>query len=257
MQTINNGLNYKNVYFILVEPQTAGNIGSACRAIKTMGFSQIYCVNPSADIHSPEAHWMTHGAEDVLQDIKIFPNIQAAIAEMNWTIGTTNRKRGLNLPYMTAEELGQKTMEFNKENKIGILFGREKTGLTNEELYYCNAITYIPAHRSHPSLNLSQAVQIVAYELYKSCYGAQKEFKHKLASQEQVHHLYENLKRVLKKVEFIPKDNMETFIMRFQRWFGRSHPEVRDVKVLHMIFKSIENYVDILKKKIDDLESSN
>jgi len=243
------GLNFKNVFFILVEPQTAGNVGAACRAIKTMGIRNIYCENPKADIHSPEAQWMAHGAEDILQNIKIVPDLQAAIKEMNWTIGTTNRKRGLNLPYMTASELGLKTGEFHWDNKIGIIFGREKTGLTNEELYYCNAITYIPAHRSHPSLNLSQAVQIIAYELYKSCYGVQKEFKHKMASQKQVHHLYENLKRVLHKVEFVPKDNMETFIMRFQRWFGRSHPEERDVKVMHMIFKSIENYVDILKKK--------
>ncbi len=241
----------------MVEPRTAGNVGAACRAIKTMGFKNLYVVNPKADINSPEALWMAHGAEDILQDIKIFGNMQEAIKGMNWTIGTTNRKRGLKLPYMTAAELGEKTVEFSSENKIAILFGREKTGLTNEELYYCNAITYIPAYATHPSLNLSQAIQVIAYELYKNSYGFKKKFKHRMASQEQIFHLYENIKRTLHKVKFVPKDNMETFIMRFQRWFGRSTPEVRDVKVLHMIFKSVENYVDSLHKEIELLKKRN
>ena len=256
MESEKNKINYNNIFFILVEPKTAGNVGAACRAIKTMGFSQLYCVNPAADIQSTEANWMAHGAEDILNNIKIFPNIQEATSEMHWTIGTTNRTRGLKLPFMTAEEFGQKTMQFHHDNKIGVLFGREKTGLTNEELYYCNAITYIPAHRAHPSLNLSQAVQIIAYELYKSCFGSQNEFQHKMASQQEIHHLYNNLKNLLNKIEFVPKNSMDTFIMRFQRWFGRSHPEIRDVRVMHLIFKSAENYVDSLKKKIKKLEKS-
>lgn len=249
------GLNFHNIYFILVEPKTAGNIGAACRAIKTMGFTKLRIVNPQTDIHSDEARWMAHGSEDILEQIQIFSTIPEAISDLHWTIGTSNRERGLRLPYYTADEIAQKAIPLSHNNKIGFMFGRERTGLTNEELYYCNAISYIPAFRKNPSLNLAQAIQIFAYELFKNYYGEEKKFKFRHASQQQIHHLYEHLRRMLETIEFVPKDNMDNFIMRFQRWFGRSQPEVRDVKVLHMIFKSVEEYVMLLKKKIKELEN--
>lgn len=250
------GITFEHVYFILVEPRTAGNVGAACRAIKTMGFRHLRLVNPEADLNHPEARWMAHGAEDILETAEVFPSIKDAIKDLHWTIGTTNRERGLRLPYYTAEEISQKVIPVSHENKIGFLFGRERTGLTNEELYFCNAIAYIPAFTQNPSLNLSQAVQVFAYELFKNSYGEQKKFNFRHASQEQIQHLYDHLRRMLETIEFVPKDNMDNFIMRFQRWFGRSQPEVRDVKVLHMIFKSVEEYVMLLKRKIREQEKN-
>ncbi|GAB4171459.1 MAG: RNA methyltransferase [Calditrichia bacterium] len=239
---------FNNIVFIMVEPKTAGNIGAACRAIKTMGFSQLRLVNPGADLSNPEAEWMAHGAEDILKNIRIYESIPSAIEDLHWTVGTSNRERGLKLPYFTAEQMAQKAVPIAQDHKIGFLFGRERTGLTNEELYYCNAISYIPAHTKNPSLNLAQAIQVFAYELFKHYRGNDKKYKLRHASQEEIQHLYLHLRKMLHTIEFVPKDNMDTFIMRFQRWFGRSEPEVRDVKVLHMIFKSVEEYVAQLKK---------
>lgn len=247
---------FENVYFILVEPHTPGNIGSVCRAIKTMGFRHLRLVNPSADLDHPELRWLAHGAEDIVESITVFPTIREAIADLHWTIGTTNRERGLRLPYYTSYELPERLIPVAVENKVGLLFGRERTGLTNEELYFCNAVSYIPAHTRKPSLNLSHAVQVFAYELYRQIRGKDKFYRLRHASQEEIQHLYQHLRELLTLVEFVPKDSMDTFIMRFQRWFGRSQPESRDVRVLHTIFKSVEFYIHQLKNHMQGKNDS-
>jgi TrmH family RNA methyltransferase len=199
----------------------------------------------------PEALWLAHASEDILENSQIFPTLREALADKHFVIATTRRGRGLHFPYFTPEELGQKIIPVSQEHKIAIVFGREATGLTNEEIQLCHAISTIPAAASHPSLNLAQAVMLYAYELFKASFEAEKKFQWKLASYEQKEAVYQHLRSSLQNVNFIPMDSWDNFMMRFRRMFDRSLPEVRDANVMHKILQAFDLYIEELRDKKD------
>ncbi|MBN2366054.1 MAG: RNA methyltransferase [Calditrichaeota bacterium] len=242
-------INSKNVHFILVEPHTPGNIGAAARALKTMGFNNLVLVNPG-DFNTPEARWMAHASEEILQKATIFDTLQDAVGDKHFVAAATQRERGFHLPYFTPAGLAEKIIPISMDHQVAIVFGREKSGLTNEELGSCDAITTIPAQTSHPSLNLSQAVMIYCYELFQTAYGDLKEYKYKLASRQELESLYRHMRESLEKVNFVPIDSWENFTMRFSRLLGRAQTEVRDVRVWHKIFKSFDEYITQLEKRL-------
>jgi TrmH family RNA methyltransferase len=243
-------VNSKNIYFTLVEPETPGNIGAAARALKTMGFSNLCLVNPP-NFLGDEARWMAHASEDVLENAIIYQDIHQAVADKNFVIATTQRSRNFHLPYYSPLQLAEKIIPISKENKVCILFGRESSGLSNEELSACDAITTIPANTTHPSLNLAQAVMIYAYELYKTAYGDLKEYHWKIAKHSDLVSLYKHMRESLERVNFVPIDSWENFTMRFSRLMGRANMEIRDVRVWHKIFKSFDHYINLLEKKLE------
>ncbi len=247
-------INRDNIYFVLVEPQTPGNIGAAARALKTMGFRNLVLVNP-CDHLAPEARWMAHAAEDILENAVIYGGLGQAVADMHFTVATTQRNRSFHLPYYTAAEVAHKSVPVSLEHQVAVVFGREKTGLTNEELTLCDAFSTIPAYTSHPSLNLAQAVMVYCYELFQAAYGDEKKYHWKLATHSELETLYRHLEKSLKRVGFVPIDTWENFIMRFSRLLGRSNAELRDVKVWHKILKSFEQYIDQMEEELVQVKS--
>jgi TrmH family RNA methyltransferase len=243
-------INAKNIYFTLVEPETPGNIGAAARALKTMGFSNLCLVNPG-NYRAEEAKWMAHASEDILENAILYKHIHEAVADKNFVIAATQRNRNFHLPYYSAAQLAEKIIPISKENKVCILFGRESSGLSNEELSACDAITTIPANSTHPSLNLAQAVMIYAYEFYKTAYGDLKEYHWKIAKHSDLVSLYKHMWESLERVGFVPIDSWENFTMRFSRLMGRANMEIRDVRVWHKIFKSFDNYISKIEKKLE------
>ncbi len=244
-------INRDQVYFVLVEPQTPGNIGAAARAIKTMGFRHLVLVNPANHL-SEEAQWMAHASTDILKHAEVFNSLEEAIHDKYFVVGTTQRERGFHLPYFTPKELAQKIIPITRDYPVAIVFGREKTGLTNEELAHCDAISTIPAHTRHPSLNLAQAVMVYSYELFQAAYEDVKTYRWKLASHGELEALYQHMRRSLEKVHFEPIDSWENFQVRFSRLMGRAQAEKRDVRVWHKIFDSFEEYIAQLEKKLSD-----
>lgn len=235
-------INPENIHFILVEPKTPGNIGAAARAIKTMGFGNLTLINPG-DAGAPEARWMAHAAEDVLDNAGVFPALPEALKNTHLVVATTQRVRGYHFPYYTPAELGEKLIPLSQAHRVAIVFGREVSGLTNEELRCCHAISTIPAAVNHPSLNLAQAVMVYAYELFKASFEEEKRFRWRLANYQQMEGVYEHLRSSLERVNFVPMDSWENFIMRFRRMFARANPEVRDVKVMHKILQAFDEYI--------------
>lgn len=155
------------IYFILVEPQYPENVGSVARAIKTMGFSKLILVNP-CNYLSQEAKWLAHGSIDMLENAIVFKTIEEALKEMDFVIATTSKKRKTNFNYHLPQEIaGILQNKQESISKTGILFGREDTGLKNEELKFADIITSVPIKCSYPSINLAQTVMIYAYELSK------------------------------------------------------------------------------------------
>lgn len=245
----------QNIYFVLVEPESPGNIGAAARALKTMGFRNFLLVNP-ADHLSPESGWMAHRSQDILKGARVFPTLQDAITDMHTVVATTQRERVFHLPYYTPKELAGMLIPESIEHKIALVFGREKTGLTNTELSRCDMISTIPARRRHPSLNLAQAVMIYCYELYQAAYGDEKKYHWRLARHRDLEILYRHLRASLEKVGFEPIDNWENFTVRFSRLMGRANAEVRDVKLWHKIIKTYQQYIQQLEKDLDDCKKA-
>jgi tRNA/rRNA methyltransferase len=152
-------------FFIFVEPSVSGNIGSAARAIKTMGFKHLWLVKP-CDHLAPEAIKMAYGSVDILKNAKLFDSLQDALTNIDFVVGTSAKKRSAHGDYHKCSELPQIIM--NKGGAIhsaGFVFGREESGLTNAELKECDLVTYIPMISDYPSLNLAKAVMIYAYIL--------------------------------------------------------------------------------------------
>ncbi|HLW70336.1 MAG TPA: RNA methyltransferase, partial [Candidatus Binataceae bacterium] len=153
-----------NFTFVLFRPQSAGNIGAAARALKNMGFDDLRLVAPGT-MNQREAVAMAVHADDVLAGATTWPDLASALADCSVTVGTTSRRGGYR---STAQPLRAAALELaalSRSNKIAVIFGREDRGLTNRELKLCNRLITIPTAPEYPSLNLAQAVVVVAYEL--------------------------------------------------------------------------------------------
>lgn len=152
-------------YFILVEPSVPGNIGAAARAIKIMGFRHLWLVKPCNHL-SREAIKMAHGSGDILKNAIIFDTFQHALTEIDFNIGTSARKRTAHEDYINCSEIPEIIKEKGSTiNSAGIVFGREESGLTNDELKECDIVTHIPMISDYPSVNLAQSVMIYTYIL--------------------------------------------------------------------------------------------
>ena len=155
------------IVFILVEPAAPENIGAAARAVKTMGFSQFRLVNPGEYLSAP-ARWLAHGSNEILENASVFPSLEEAVNDIDFVIGTTAKQRSVKNDYHHVSSLPQILKEKGTTvGKAGIVFGREDSGLRNEELKRCDMVTTIPLKTTYPSLNLAQAVMVYAWELSK------------------------------------------------------------------------------------------
>ena len=154
-----------DISFVLVEPATAGNVGSAARALKTMGFSSLRLVNP-CDHLSKEARKLAYGSHDLLESAQVHATLEEAVNDLDLIIATTAKKRTVWNDYFTPEQC----MEIieNKGDtiaKIGVVFGREESGLNTEELELCDIRSTVPLAKPYPSINLAQSVMIYAFAL--------------------------------------------------------------------------------------------
>ncbi len=236
----------ENIHFVLVEPETAGNIGASARAIKTCGFKKLILINPSEPKHV-EAKWMAHQSEDILEQAKVFDTLEEAISDMRLVVGTTQRKRHFKFPFFTPEEISDVIEKNAIDFPVCIVFGRERTGLTNEELTKCHIHSTIYSATTKPALNLSQAVMIYAYTFFKLQNVKDSKYRYDLASKNELDIFYNHLQESITKVGFVPRDNMDNFITRFKRLFGRAMAEKRDVRLLHKLLQIYEKRIEYLE----------
>lgn len=232
----------ENIYFVLVEPRERGNIGSSARAIKNMGFKNLLLVNPPEDFaeQKKEDFWLACHATEVLQKAEVHRSLKDALRDKQLVVGTTRRtgkKRGLILPIKEAVKQIKKAAQ---KNRVAILFGREDRGLTNEEVLECGFLIYIPTSEEAPSLNLAQAVLLVAYELSQ---GEFPEPSPEFAPHQELEALYGHIQKVLKLLEYIPRGDrdMEARIMRnLKHLLSRAGITPWELRMLHGICTQIE-----------------
>ena len=159
------------ISFILVEPSTPENVGAVARALKTMGFSDLRLVNPCDHLSDP-ARWLAHASNDILEKAKVYPTFEKSVSDIDFIVGTSAKRRSVKFDYYELSKLPKLISEKgNTVHKIAVVFGREESGLTNDELKQCDLVTTVPLKTAYPSLNLAQAVMIYAYELSKLSYS--------------------------------------------------------------------------------------
>lgn len=240
----------KNLYFVLVEPESPGNIGATARAMKTCGFKNLILVNPKEKNH-PETKWMAHQSEEILEKAQLANSLKEAVSEMHLVIGTTQRKRYFRFPFYTPNEISEKIEGIASKYPVAIVFGRESSGLTNEELTQCHLHSTIYTATIKPALNLSQAVMIYAYTFFSLQNVKDSKYRYDLASTEEINHYYNHLQQSMNDIGFKPRDSMDNFVTRFKRLLGRSMPEKRDIRLMHKLLEVYEKRIKQLESKIE------
>jgi len=249
-----------NVSFVLIEPREPGNIGASARAIKNMGFGRLCLVNPAAI--TEEAKWFARNALDVLETAPVYQNLQEAIGDKAIVAGTTRRKGKKRGVIYNVRQGVQKLRALAEGNKVAILFGREDRGLFNEEVEQCGFLLCIPANSEHPSLNLAQAVLIVAYELSRAEYGvSESDGKASLVPALLIRHeelalLYSRISGTLKLLDYIPmgdRDIERKIMANLKHFIGRAGITEWELNMLHGICSRIENKLKG-RKRSDELD---
>jgi len=232
-----------NIRFVLVGTTHPGNIGAAARAMKTMGLSQLHLVAP---LHYPnaEATARASGADDILAQAVVHQDVQSAIAGCHQVFGMSARLRHLPVPVLDPRQAVEHIQQCDDETHIAILFGREHSGLSNEELDTCQHLINIPANPDYSSLNLAAAVQVFAYEL-KMQFDRQIEVgrvgeKREQIAAEDLDHLYQHFEQSLTTIGFLDPDNPKNLIRRIKRLFNRAELDRNELQILHGILRAAE-----------------
>ena len=230
---------FEQFTFVLVRPKSGGNIGSAARALKNMGFDDLRMVAPEASAQSNDAHAMAVHANDVLARAKIFPTLGEALADCNLTVGTTCRTGPYREAVRPLREMTIDLAEAASANRIAMIFGAEDTGLTNSELKFCQKLITIPTSAEYASINLAQSVILCAYELRMALVSeppASAEIP-QLASAAEVNAAMERLKESLLAIGFLPEENPEHLMFTLRAIFARSGLGPRELEILNGIAK--------------------
>jgi len=230
---------------ILVEPQLGENIGAAARAMANFGLSRLRLVRPRQSWPNAKARMMAAGADRILDGAELYDNLEAATADCSFVLATTARAHDQAKPVVgPAEAAALMAPRIAAGETVAVLFGRERNGLENDEIALADRIVTLPVNPAFASLNLAQAVVIVAYEWFKLASGGRLPFampqKSATAPKEQLLAFFASLERELEKVEFFrPPDKRETMQINLRNIFTRMQPTQQDIQTLHGVIMAI------------------
>lgn len=230
------------VRFVLVETSHPGNIGAAARAMKTMGFAQLVLVNPRFPdaLRQEDAIAFASGAQDVLQQASVVATLAEALDGVHYAAALSSRLREYSPPVVTPREFAA-TVVARSGIEAALVFGSERYGLSNESVLQCQALVNIPANPEYASLNLAQAVQLLAWECRMAATDgtpirdSKIGFQGEPASAEQVEGMYAHLEQALVALGYLDPDNPKKLMPRLRRLFGRTGLETEEVNILRGI----------------------
>ena len=240
----------ENIRIVLVNTTHPGNIGAAARAMKNMGLKKLYLVKPRT-WPAEEAVWRSGHAADVLENAVVTETLDEALEGSGFVIGTSARERAIPWPLLNPRETSYKVIEEAQHHDVAIVFGREDRGLTNDELRKCHLHLNIPTNDEYSSLNLAQAVQVVAYECrmtavgdglpsMKENTGDRREWDVKAASSAGMEHFYTHLEQVLIDIEFLDPELPRQTMTRLRRLFNRQRLDEMELAMLRGILRNVD-----------------
>lgn len=232
-----------SVKVVLVGTTHPGNIGATARAMKNMGILDLALVEPK-EFPSDVATFRSKAAKDILEKASVHTSLEEAISECELVVGTSARGRTVPWPVLNPREAAEEMHKSSLNGKVAIVFGREDRGLTNEELGLCNFHVHIPSDPEYSSLNLSQAVQILAYEIrlsYLQDRHVNKEYWDvELANNEQTERLINHMDELMREVDFYDVENPRKLLVRVRRFFKRSKIDVMEANIFRGLFATIQ-----------------
>ena len=247
----------QNIAVVLVRPSLSENIGTAARAAANMGLGRLVLVAPyrmEMDIIKVVG---TRGAEKLIDAITVYEDVESALADIHFAVGTTARRGSHRGPFFTPRNLAPELLSQASEHQVALVFGPERSGLTTAELRLCQAVARIPtADPKSSSINLAQAVLILAYELLMAAVPEIKRPGIKPAPLQSVNSMYEHLARTLVGIGFLPNQNTDHWLMSFKRIFNRSGLTEGDCNLLRGVCRQIEWAVANLDRLPDPEEPS-
>ena len=226
------------IRMVLVNTTHPGNIGGAARAIKNMGLTELYLVQPR-EYPAPRAVWRAAGARDILTNVKVVESLDEAIAGCGLVVGTSARERRIPWPLINPRECGEKIWGEAARHDVALLFGREDRGLTNAELQKCHYHVHIPSNPDYSSLNLATAVQVLAYEVRMASLQDENgvlpsmdEWDQPLATADELELFHHHLAETMAMLNFYDPDNPKQLLTRMRRLFNRTRMDKMEVSML-------------------------
>ena len=241
---------FRNVKVVLVNTSHPGNIGASARAMKNMGLENLTLVEPEK-FPSGVAVGRAASAVDILESAIVVNSLESAVAECGLVIAASARSRRIPWPMLTPEQCASKIISEKDTNRVALVFGREDSGLNNDELQLCNYHVQIPTNEIYSSLNLAAAVMVICYELHKAGLNKagltaldQKEFwDQEKATVKQVERFYEHLERVLIMIGFHDPENPRQLMHRIRRLFGRIRIDMMELNILRGTLTNVEKKI--------------
>ena len=231
-----------NIHIVLVATTHPGNIGAAARAMKTMGIKNLRLVAPKI-FPSADASARASGADDILASAQLFDSLEQAIEGCSLVFASSARTRSISWPVCTPEQTAEQTLKHTRQGQqVAIVFGRESSGMTNDEMDCCNAMLQIATNADFSSLNLASAVQIICYEIRKLMPGdddEKREDERKLATAEQMMQFYQHLETVLIEIGYLHPENPRRLMRRLKRLFNRTQLDANEYNILRGVLAAV------------------
>ena len=231
------------IKIVLVETSLSANIGSACRAMKTMGLTDLVLANPQCEVVTEASLARASGADDLLKRCRVARDLAEAVADCTLVMGASARSRSFPWPLLNPRQAAEKAIAVAGQQPVAIVFGRERSGLTNEELALCHAHLHIPANPEYASLNVAAAVQVLAYELRMTAlagladYQWQQVREETPATHEQMEGFFQHLEQALVDIDYLDPNNPKLLMNRLRRLYWRAEPDTTEVNILRGILK--------------------
>ena len=234
-------VNLDAISVILVRPKFPENIGSVARAMKNMGLSRLLIVEGVSPLQV-QAYKLASGAEEILERADEFYSLGEAIDDMGCVVGMTSRQGRGRSPLLTPESLAKILLPLSLKNSMGLVFGSEKDGLSNDELSLCHLHARIPTVDSFPSLNLAQAVMVIGYELFKAT-GPLPAHSGQVATVRDLENMFEHMGKTLSGIGFFNTNHPKRVMGALRRIFGRSEMDEREVRIFQGIWSRVDWFI--------------
>lgn len=233
-----------DIRIVLVETSHPGNIGATARAMKCMGLEQLYLVRPPRGFPGADVTARAAGADDILMNAVVCDELDEAIHDCVLVAGTTARDRSIPWPVLSPEQCAHQAVTDAASGPVALLFGRERSGLKNEEIDRCHCVVHIPTNPAFSSLNIAAAVQIMAYELFLATMQPSQdstEPRIPLATAGQLEQLYDHLERCMMRVGFFDPDKPRRLQRRLRRLFNRAQLDQNELNILRGFLAAVED----------------